>query len=659
MRFHTWMCGCPGCAGKSFDDGNDSPSFAGTSSGSVAYAAKPVYTPAQIAYQVQTSWGGAFEGAYEKWAATTIYYSIPTTAPLGRYGEATGFTQMTPYMQAQAAQAFELWDDLIAVNLVQIASPNAHITLAHSSRTLNNGTYADPWLSGASPNYTITHDAIWINSTWTSNKTDAGFLYGNYGFLTYVHEIGHSLGLSHAGSYNAAPGVTFSYANNAEFAQDTHQYTVMSYFDAYNYQNRDHYGSDNAWKVPSTPMLYDILAIQQKYGADMTTRTGDTVYGFGSNAGKAVFDFSKNPNPVITIWDAGGTDTLNCSGFSQNQVINLIPGTYSSVGALQENVAIAFGCNIENAVGGSGHDTIYGTNLNNVLTGNAGNDWLFGYGGNDTFVGGAGNDNMAGGAGNDTYYVDSLSDVVKELANEGTDIVYAMVNNYTLGANVENGQVWSTSGLTLTGNALANTIWGYTGNDFLIGGAANDQLLGQNGNDRLDGGAGNDAMWGGLGDDIYHIDSLSDVVNEGANQGTDWAGVFVSGHTLAANVENGVVWTSAGVALTGNTMNNILYGGASGDALNGGAGADTLYGQGSNDWFVFNRGQANGDVVGDFQGNGTAAGDQLRFVGYGPGASLRRIDSTHVQVNSGDGLVHEIITLSNAASLAAGDYVFL
>jgi hypothetical protein len=37
---------------------------------------------------------------------------------------------------------------------------------------------------------------------------------------------------------------------------------------------------------------------------------------------------------------------------------------------------------------------------------------------------------------------------------------------------------------------------------------------------------------------------------------------------------------------------------------------------------VFKAGEANGDMIVDFAGNGAAAGDSLQFVGYGPGATL-------------------------------------
>ena len=73
--------------------------------------------------------------------------------------------------------------------------------------------------------YPIQAQGIFLNSGWASHDTDADLFYGGYGITTYVHEIGHALGLSHPGSYNAGSGGTITYANNAEFAQDNRQFT--------------------------------------------------------------------------------------------------------------------------------------------------------------------------------------------------------------------------------------------------------------------------------------------------------------------------------------------------------------------------------------------------------------------------------------------------
>ena len=87
--------------------------------------------------------------------------------------------------------------------------------------------------------------------------------------------------------------------------------------------------------------------------------------------------------------------------------------------------------------GTSNADTLLGGSGNDTLNGLAGNDTLNGGAGNDTLNGGAGSDTMLGGSGNDIYVVDSTTDVVTEVLNEGLDLVQSSVT-YTLSANVEN-----------------------------------------------------------------------------------------------------------------------------------------------------------------------------------------------------------------------------
>ena len=204
------------------------------------------------------------------------------------------------------------------------------------------------------------------------------------------------------------------------------------------------------------------------------------------------FDFNKTPAPIGAIWDAGGVDTIDTSGYATTQLIDLRAGSLSSIGGvtfdtaptlaqvnanraaqglapvalatynanmaalqanpvvgrLTDNFGIAYGVTIENAIGGSGADTIIGNEVANVLTGNAGDDILTGAGGDDTLNGGIGNDKMTGGIGNDLYFVEVSGDIVTELSGEGMDTVSSAID-YVLGANLEN--------LTLTGAALAGT----------------------------------------------------------------------------------------------------------------------------------------------------------------------------------------------------------
>jgi len=53
-------------------------------------------------------------------------------------------------------------------------------------------------------------------------------------------------------------------------------------------------------------------------------------------------------HPALTIYDSGGNDTLDCSGYSAAQTIDLHPGAFSSVGGLVHNIGIALNTTIEN-----------------------------------------------------------------------------------------------------------------------------------------------------------------------------------------------------------------------------------------------------------------------------------------------------------------------
>jgi Ca2+-binding RTX toxin-like protein len=391
---------------------------------------------------------------------------------------------------------------------------------------------------------------------------------------------------------------------------------------------------------------------------------------------------------VVTESANGGTDTVFAS-------INY------NLSLFLENLTLTGGANLQG----------YGNASVNVLTGNSGDNLLNGMGGADL---------MQGGAGNDVYFVDNIGDSVVENANEGNDSVFASVN-FTLSANVENLILQGSADLQGFGNGGANVLYGNTGNnlldggagiDLMVGGAGNDTyyvddpsdsafelanegndavfaschyglaadvetlvmqgsgdfqgygnnqvntLLGNAGNNLLNGAGGADTMQGGGGDDTYFVDDVFDTVIENANEGTDAVFAFVS-YTLTANVEALVLQGSNNVNGTGNALANSLFGNSGDNTLDGGAAADSLTGDAGNDTFVFKAGEANGDMIVDFAGNGAAAGDSLQFVGYGPGATFTNIDPTHWQVNYNGGSSHDIITFANAASIDATDFIFL
>ena len=275
----------------------------------------------------------------------------------------------------------------------------------------------------------------------------------------------------------------------------------------------------------------------------------------------------------------------------------------------------------------------YGNSDANVLFGNAGNNILNGEGGADA---------MVGGAGNDIYFVDNASDAVFENPGEGTDAVFSTAH-FRLTDNVETLVLQGSANLQGYGNAGANTLYGNSGNNLLNG----------------EGGA--DRMVGGAGNDTYFVDNIGDIVLEALNDGTD--AVFSTiDYTLTANVETLVLQGIGDLTGTGNALSNTLHGNAGNNTLNGGAGADLLVGNAGNDTFVFAAGQANGDAIFDFVGNGAGPGDTLSFVGFGTagdGATFTQIGATNQwTIHSGLDAHDEIITFMNGAPVHPTDFLF-
>ncbi len=422
-------------------------------------------------------------------------------------------------------------------------------------------------------------------------------------------------------------------------------------------------------------------------GADTLNGNGgnDTLNGLDGN------DTLNGGNGNDVLEGGVGNDALNggadidtasyAAATSAVTVSLLLATAQNTLGAGTDTLGL-----IENLTGSAFNDTLTGSNGDNTINGGAGDD---------TINGRAGIDTLAGGAGNDRLFVDNALDVVIEIAGQGTaDGVFATVD-YTLAAGQSIELLAANAGatgLTLTGNELANTVQGNAGVDILFGG---------DGNDIIDGRGNADVMNGGTGNDRYYVDNAGDVLHEASLEGTLDI-VFASvNYTLGAGEYLERLYANAGatgLTLTGNELINALFGNSGNDTLIGGAGADTLTGNAGNDRlvggtgidtlfgnagadvFVLQNFAADRDTIRDFAtedqievsaslfGGGLVAGSLAanRFVSNGTGLAGDSDDRFIYNTSNGalyfdidgDGATArvQIATLTGMPALTAGDF---
>ena len=345
---------------------------------------------------------------------------------------------------------------------------------------------------------------IVIPVNWDVNGFEPNYDLNSYRFSTYIHEIGHVLGLGHSGPYNGTSTAPDGRSYHL-FNQDAWNYSVMSYRD------QGEAGTGTLRDMTGLLMV-DYIAIQSLYGANLQTRTGDSVYGFNTTEAGSVYDFQASYvdegflAPNLAIYDAGGIDTLDASGYNTNQTINLNGGTFSSIGdntrttdiqdALINNISIDVTTVIENAITGLGADTLIGNAADNVLNG--------GGGGGDTYEGGAGTDTVILSGARDSYTVsrETIDGVEFAVLTQSGFSDRLRLDDIELVKFADDDPILLASLFGVAFSEGADTVEGTDGNDIYLALGGDDTVSGLGGNDSLYGQAGSDTLNGGADDDL-------------------------------------------------------------------------------------------------------------------------------------------------------------
>lgn len=557
-----------------------------------------VLTPTQIAtFETEFFWGHTAPIHFDVVAGDTLTYNIQNLNADGRQ---------------LAEWALESWSDVTGIVFRSTTASDADLRFDDSQP----GAFAGPSSFDPRTGH-INYSEINVSTEWLSYGTTLD----SHTFLTYLHEIGHALGLGHAGHYNGSAdfGVSNHYLN------DSYQTTIMSYFS----QTENTYVSGD-YALPITPMIADVIAAQMLYGTAAQSNHGDTTWfsestveGYLGDVLNAVFSdqaiapsMYQGDDVAFTIFDTGGTDHVNLGTSNENLDIDLAPGASTGLFRGNGNIRIAENTWLEAVTTGTGNDTLTGNDIANRLTGGDGSDNISGGLGSDTLYGGEGADTLDGGFTHDFLYGglgnDSLlgntsydnldggegADTMR--GGTGADTLYGGAGNDSMLGNTGvdylyggAGDDWISPGNGVDvayGEDGNDTILGRTGWDSIYGGTGDDVLYGSEGIDLLHGGEDNDYLSGGTGNDLLHGDSGDDMVY--GNQGND--------SLTGAEGQDSLYGATGDDTLRGGDGADLIYAAQGRDLLEGGAGNDTLAGGTLADTFIFGRGDGH-DLLLNFQ----------------------------------------------------------
>src|SRR4051794_19141700 len=545
-------------------DGNEGPRDTGNPQGTTSYSDATSLQALATAQGKGDITGKNVITVYFAHAGEVYVDDDPTTPGTTETNVAKGFAAWEISAYEYAFAAYEKVADIVylVVGGPNIYDPLTHTAAADFTFLTYEGTPGPgvSLLGRMSPPDTDNEGQSEFNAL-DERWTQAGLAPGGFSFTTLIHEMGHGHGLAHPhdnGGHSGvmhgvqADGPVASYTNG-DYDLNQSVYTMMSYEDGW---EKSPYGQasttdPNGWLKGL--MAFDIAAIQDKYGVNEDTATGNNVYLLEDSNHGTTFDADNNilqyASGFESIWDAGGNDEIKYVG-TKDANIDLRPATlkyeYGGGGwisyawGVYGGFTIAHGGTIEKGTTDAGNDTIYGNAVANILSSGAGNDFVHAeQGGDDTVNLGDGNDaayfgaaytagdSIDGGVGSDQVALQGdytggvtlgiLAGVETPVAITGSGTRFGAAGTSLYSYNIASSDATVAAGtqlmvnastllagenLTFDGHAETNGtffIYGGKGVDTLTGGSGADVFFfAEDGRfaatDHIDGGAGLDVM---------------------------------------------------------------------------------------------------------------------------------------------------------------------
>lgn len=266
-----------------------------------------------------------------------ISYSFlePGAAYVGTYNELKGIISPTTAFKTAARDSFNILSSFADITFEEVSESGSvvgdfrigitdadHFGMASSFAAYSQGVGNTPQAGNI-----FFNGGKDTNGNSVSDYNEASTYAGkSAGMTTMLHEILHSLGHKHPFEAIDASDSSEGNANIYQNKYEHYPYSIMSYTPlrdkaSYNVKYEGINLKSGGQYYPHTPMLYDVMALQEIYGAAKSTASGNNTYTYTASA-----------PPFEAIYDTGGTDTLDLSNITGGCELDLSGTIVSTIG---------------------------------------------------------------------------------------------------------------------------------------------------------------------------------------------------------------------------------------------------------------------------------------------------------------------------------------